>query len=44
MLTSIQKEEVYKYTDANHVVHTVQCFFQLFNKGIKSIQSTKDHR
>ncbi len=31
------------YTGVNHVVHTVQCFFQFFNKGIKSIQCTKVH-
>ncbi len=32
-----------KVTGVDHAVDTGQCFFQLFNKGIKSIQSTKGH-
>ncbi len=34
---------MYVHTGVNHMFDTLECFFQHFNKAIKSIQSTKVH-
>ncbi len=41
LLTLVRLHTFIYITGVNHVVDTDRCFFQLFNKGIKSIQGTK---